>query len=73
MSLQMQAEAIRQMRETDGWLIVAKFLEEKLEYHRTALLNCPLEEVMKHRQMLETYRSIPVHLEGIIQDSLIEE
>jgi len=69
-SLQQEAEAIRQMQETDGWQIVHKYIEGKLTFHKEQLLHCTLEEVMRHRNMIEAYKSINVHLEGITNESI---
>jgi hypothetical protein len=71
-SLHEEAEAIRQMKQMEGWRIVEDYIEKKQEYHKLQLLSCSLEEVMKHRNMIEAYKSIPIHLEGIIKESLIE-
>jgi hypothetical protein len=66
------SHSIRQMQEMDGWRIVSEFIEKKLIFHKSQLLSCSLEEVMKHRNMIEAYKSIPIHLDGIIKESLTE-
>lgn len=58
------------MQSMEGWQLVNDYIVMKLSYHKLQLLGCPLEEVMKHRNMIEAYNSIPFHLEGIITESL---
>lgn len=69
-SLQQDAEAIRQMQETEGWQLVSNYIEAKLIDHKGQLLHCSLEEVMKHRHMITAYNSINIHLNEITTESL---
>lgn len=58
------------MQSMEGWQIVNDYIVMKQSYHKEQLLHCTLEEVMKHRNMIEAYKSITVHLDGIIKESL---
>lgn len=71
LTVQEEAEAIRQMQQSIGWEIVSKFINKKIEQNKKELMSCLIEDVIKHRAKVKAYESIGVHLSGIL--NLIEE
>lgn len=59
------SEAIRNMKQMEGWIYVEKYIQSRVNYHKEQLLHCDVEKVMEHRNKIEALKGIDVHLEEI--------
>lgn len=46
------------MTQTEGWQIIKKQIEAEIEIETNDLLDCPVEEVEKHRAAILAYKRI---------------
>lgn len=54
-----ESEAIKYMVSTEGWEIIQRGLDSKVQFHKDQLVNCPLDKVEYHRTMIEAMQYIP--------------
>ena len=50
------------MLQTEGWEIAERFINSRIDDHRKQLEYCQLEDVPKHRHMIQAYQSITTHI-----------
>lgn len=67
--MDMRAEALRRMLDGDGWPLVRNFIDGRIKYHTDQLLTCKLEDVAKHRDMVEAYKSVFIFINEAIEES----
>lgn len=54
-----ESEALTYMMSTEGWGIIQRGIDEKVQYHKDQLINCPLDKVEHHRTMIEALKYVP--------------
>lgn len=54
-----ESEAIRYMMSTEGWKIIQRGIDSKVQFHKDQLISCPLEQVTFHRTMIEALKYVP--------------
>lgn len=59
------AEQLRYMMQLEGWKYVEKSMSDKIQYHTDQLLSCPLDDVMKHRNMIECMKWLPATIDEV--------
>jgi hypothetical protein len=63
------AEQLRYMMQLEGWKYVEQEINKKIEYHTDLLLSCPLEEVEKHRNMIEAMKWLPATIDEVFDQT----
>lgn len=63
-------EYLRDMQMMEGWQIVEKFINERIEDNRSRLESCDIEDVEKHRHKIDAYKSIFRFIEDSIDAGL---
>lgn len=48
-----EREYLNYMTSLEGWSIVQRKLEQKIQYHKDRLMDCPTEEVVTHRTIVK--------------------
>ena len=61
------AEQLRYMMQLEGWKYVEQMRLDKIQYHTDQLLSCPLEEVEKHRNMIEAMKWLPATISEVME------
>lgn len=54
-----ESEAIRYMMNTEGWQIIQRGIDSKVQFHKDQLVTCELDKVMYHRTMIEALKYVP--------------
>lgn len=54
-----ESEQIRYMISTEGWQIIQRGIDSKVQFHKDQLINCELDKVMYHRTMIEALKYVP--------------
>lgn len=61
------AEQLRYMMKLEGWKYVEQAMSDKIQYHTDQLLSCPLDEVQKHRNMIECMKWLPAIIDEVFE------
>lgn len=63
-----QKEMIRQFKMTEGWSMLERYLNYRIEDCRSKLETCPIERVESVRSELRAFQSVFTHLEELEHD-----
>lgn len=64
-----QAELIRQFKMTEGWKMLERYLNARIDDLKSRLETCPIDDVPAVRSELRAFRSIFVHLDELENES----
>lgn len=64
-----QAELIRQFKMTEGWKMLERYLNARIDDLKSRLETCPIDDVSVVRSELRAFRSIFVHLDELENES----
>lgn len=64
-----QAELIRQFKMTEGWKMLERYLNARIDDLKSRLETCPIDDVPAVRSELRALRSIFVHLDELENES----
>jgi hypothetical protein len=68
-----EAQAVRYMTETEGWMLVAGEIRRSIDYHRARLEDCKTwDEVQQHRGAIEALTAVLSHVEKTIREGIEE-
>lgn len=66
-------EPINQLIVSDGWAIIREWLESKIDYHKTHLISCDLDDVKGHRASINAYVAMLKQPQYIIDQVSVEQ
>lgn len=61
------SEKVRYMMNTEGWKIMQRDVDSKVQHHKDQLVTCPLDKVEYHRTMIEAVQYIPSRIKELIE------
>lgn len=50
--------AIWEMTQTEGWQIIRSQIENEIEIETADLLDCPVDEVIQHRETIKAFKKV---------------
>ena len=63
-------EYLRDMRDMEGWQLVETFINDRIKDHTDQLLTCEMEDIRKHRERVEAYKSVLLYVEDEIEKGM---
>lgn len=72
MSAENKANALRYLIELDGWRIIEQYIADRIEDHKGQLMNCPLEDVTKHREAVKALNGVFIFVKKTIEEGMNE-
>lgn len=54
---------------SEGWELMRSWLDEKITYHKDQLVNCKVEDVEKHRNMISAFKAVLNHPHDAIEEN----
>jgi predicted metal-dependent HD superfamily phosphohydrolase len=61
-------EQMHTLKTSEGWQIIAAWLNERIQYHKNHLISCKLEEVETHRAQVRTFEAVLNKPQHIIEE-----
>lgn len=66
-------DAIRYMKQCEGWQIVEQFMQDRIDDNKSKLMSCSIEKVPEHRAAAKALESVFLHINKIVNEGNEED